>query len=376
MGGQDDARHESEELLRRALLDTAAAASVALKVRPLAMCEALTVIFHGRRDLGTIQTYVAHGGLGSGDQVGAGDLLRVPCDLDLGGAGDRAEAEELYAAQARALKDAIQAADTVLAVWREPLEDLAETQVDVDRSIALPVAARAPADARRARRTRAPGRRRAVCSARTLAAACRRWGSRAPSRTVAHVYPLRRGPEACLPTSSSAPASTPADGRAARAPGGVGRALPRAQRRRGVSRRIAVVAAAVVFLAVAVLIARWLQVDNAERAKIERLLAAQGRGDAAAMARELDGCDGPCQARVRRLAGRLERPGGLEIVRYDSQTARATGSTSGSARVVWRIAPGLPTVQCVGVRREGSALSGARVTLTALSEPIAREGAC
>ena len=141
-------------------------------------------------------------------------------------------------------------------------------------------------------------------------------------------------------------------------------------------RRLAVVAAAVVFVAVAIVVARWLQADNAERAKIERLLAAQGRGDVAAMTREIDGCDARCRASLRRLAGRLERAGDLEIVRYDSQTARATGPTRGRARVVWRIAPGLPTVQCVGVRRKGSALSGPRVTLTALSEPIAREGAC
>ncbi len=96
MSGPDDSRHESEELLRRALLDAAAAASVALKVQPLATCDALTIVFHGRRDLGTIQTYVAHGGLGAGTKVGADALLRVPCDLDLGHAGDRDEAEELY----------------------------------------------------------------------------------------------------------------------------------------------------------------------------------------------------------------------------------------------------------------------------------------
>src|SRR3712207_1296946 len=126
MGGQENApRQESEELLRRALLDAQAAASVAMRVQPLATCDALTIIFHGRRDLGTIQTYVAHGGLGAGTQVGASELLRVPCDLDLGDAEGRLEAEELYAAQAKALRDAIQAADTVLAVWREPLEDVA-----------------------------------------------------------------------------------------------------------------------------------------------------------------------------------------------------------------------------------------------------------
>src|SRR5829696_10173384 len=127
MGGQEDTprREDPEELLRRALLDAQAAAAVALRVQPLSTCEALTIIFHGRRDLGTIQTYVAHGGLGAGARVGADALLRVPCDLDLGHAEDRDEAEELYASQAKALRDAIQAADTVLAVWREPLEDLA-----------------------------------------------------------------------------------------------------------------------------------------------------------------------------------------------------------------------------------------------------------
>src|SRR5215217_534679 len=135
-GGPQDTRHESEELLRRALLDAQAAASVALRVQPLSTCDALTIIFHGRRDLGTIQTYVAHGGLGAGTTVGGRELLRVPCDLDLADAGSRTQAERLYAAQAKALRDSITAADTVLAVWRGPLGDVAESPVLVDRSIA------------------------------------------------------------------------------------------------------------------------------------------------------------------------------------------------------------------------------------------------
>src|SRR4051794_38162252 len=110
---QDD--RQSDDLLRRALLDEEAAAAVALRVRGLSLCETLTVIFHGRRDLGTIQTYVAHGGRGAGASIAARELLRVPLDLDLGEAEDRDEAETLYAAQARALRDAIVAADTVLA---------------------------------------------------------------------------------------------------------------------------------------------------------------------------------------------------------------------------------------------------------------------
>jgi hypothetical protein len=201
MGGQEDAPRpeESEELLRRALLDAHAAASVALRVQPLSTCDALTIIFHGRRDLGTIQTYVAHGGLGTGTQVGASELLRVPCDLDLADAGDRLEAEELYAAQARALRDAIQAADTVLAVWRRPLEQVAGAAVDVDRSIALPVSLPAPRlmpvalVAAERQVVVAP-----VCSARTLAEGRPPLGIACAQQDVTRVYPLAEEPEACL----------------------------------------------------------------------------------------------------------------------------------------------------------------------------------
>src|SRR3982751_1416740 len=128
----DDGR--SDELLARALLDAEDAAAVALKVGGLALADALTVIFHGRRDLGTIQTYITHGGRAAGSAVRADELLRVPCDLDLADAGDREEAEELYAEQARALRDSLVAADTVLAIWREPLEDLVEGRGGVARS--------------------------------------------------------------------------------------------------------------------------------------------------------------------------------------------------------------------------------------------------
>src|SRR5437764_1387622 len=140
----EDARHDeqqegAEELLRRALIDADRSAAVALKVEGLALAHALTVVFHGRSDLGTVQTYVANGGHGAGVALGAGELLRVPCDLDLGEAESLPEAEELYADQARALKDALTAADTVLSIWREPLQEMAEAEVSVDRSIALQV---------------------------------------------------------------------------------------------------------------------------------------------------------------------------------------------------------------------------------------------
>ena len=199
-GRPEDARQESEELLRRALLDAGAAASVALRVQPLSTCDALTIIFHGRRDLGTVQTYVAHGTLGAGNTVGAGSLLRVPCDLDLADATDREEAEGLYAAQAKALRDAIVAADTVLAVWREPLEEAVEAPVVVDRSLELD-GVQLPAHRLMPVALTAPEKRLLalpVCGARTLAAGLPPMGIALAQQDVAHVYPLADDPEACV----------------------------------------------------------------------------------------------------------------------------------------------------------------------------------
>ncbi len=190
---------EAEELLQRALLDAGASASVSLKVDGLALVEAMTVIFHGRRDLGTIQTYVAHGGRGAGDAVSASELLRVPCDLDLSDASDRDEAGDLYAEQARALRDAIVAADTVLAVWMAPLNDLAGQVVVLDRSVDLDV--RVPAHRLMPLALTAPERGITVvpvCGARTLAEGRPPLGIACAQQDVAHVYSLPDDPERCL----------------------------------------------------------------------------------------------------------------------------------------------------------------------------------
>ena len=56
----------ADELFRRALIDADESAAVALRVTGLPLCDALTVVFHGRRDLGPIQTYVAQGSVGAG----------------------------------------------------------------------------------------------------------------------------------------------------------------------------------------------------------------------------------------------------------------------------------------------------------------------
>jgi hypothetical protein len=193
--GEDD----PDDLLRRALIDPDASLAVALKVDGLALADTLTVVFHGRADLGTIQTYVAHGPLGAGTAVAADALLRVPVDLDLGDAESRDEAEEAYVEQARTLRDAILAADTVLAIWREPLAELAESRVGIDRSIDLGV--RLPAHRLMPVALVAPDRHLTVapvCSARTLAEGRPPMGIACAQQDVAHVYPLPDDPERCL----------------------------------------------------------------------------------------------------------------------------------------------------------------------------------
>src|SRR5215216_4851978 len=189
----------ADDLLRRALIDEGASAAVALRVPGLPLCDTLTVVFHGRRDLGTIQTYVAHGGRGAGSAVGADELMRVPCDLDLGDAEDREEAEHLYAEQAAAMRDALEAADTVLAIWREPLADLAGADVDVDRRIGLDV--RLPAHRLLPAALVAPEKGivvTAVCAARPLAEGKPPMGIVCAQQGVARVYPLPDDPERCL----------------------------------------------------------------------------------------------------------------------------------------------------------------------------------
>lgn len=190
---------QAEDLLRRALIDSADAAAVALRVGGLALSEALTIVFHGRRDLGTLATYVASGGRGTGAAIGFDELLRVPCDLDLAEARDRAEAERLYAEQAAVLRDAIVAADTVLSLWREILAAAPHARVGVDRSprpqVRLPAARLMPVALvdRDTGLTVAP-----VCGARPLAEGRPPMGIACAQQDLAHVYPLPDDPQASL----------------------------------------------------------------------------------------------------------------------------------------------------------------------------------
>jgi hypothetical protein len=199
---EEDPRNDdaaAEELLRRALLDDSSAVAVSLRVDGLPVSDAVTVIFHARRDLGTLQTYVARGSRGAGATVAASELLRVPCDLDLADAEDREEAERLYVEQARTLRDALVGADVVLDVWREPLSDLIGSGIMVDHSVELSVrlpAARLLPTALVARDSQlvvTP-----VCGARTLAEGRPPLGIACAQQGVTRVYPLADDPERCV----------------------------------------------------------------------------------------------------------------------------------------------------------------------------------
>ena len=201
MNEQEPAARDSsaEELLRRALLDESSSVAVSLKVAGLPLSEAVTVIFHGRRDLGTLQTYVTCGSRSAGTTVAASELLRVPCDLDLAEAEDRADAERLYLEQASALRDALVGADVVLDVWREPLGELLGGDVAIDHSVELSVRLPAPRllptalVARESHVVVTP-----VCGARTLAEGRPPMGIACAQQDVIRIYPLADDPVRCV----------------------------------------------------------------------------------------------------------------------------------------------------------------------------------
>ena len=136
----------------------------------------------------------------------------------------------------------------------------------------------------------------------------------------------------------------------------------------------------VVFLAISVLLARWLQVENVERDADEALIQAQARGDSNAMLEALSGCRSQprCVASVRADAAnpRLRRRGSVKILQLVSPTSYSLFGATGQTRLAWTVIGTLPVVQCVTVHRTGNFLTGVKVTLTGLSTPIANEADC
>lgn len=137
---------------------------------------------------------------------------------------------------------------------------------------------------------------------------------------------------------------------------------------------------AVLFLAISFFLARWLTADNRERTYVTELLTHQAEGDAPAMLALMPGCaaEPGCRGTTAELARRFAGGGRVNIVRYDSSTARALGSERGPTRVAWQ--DGGPNsriwVQCIGVTRSGVAFLGGSVKLDSIGEPIDGEATC
>lgn len=145
-------------------------------------------------------------------------------------------------------------------------------------------------------------------------------------------------------------------------------------------RRVLIATGIVVFVGVSFVIARYLTSEGRERSAVVDLITAQARGDAGAMLDDLDpACraDQRCRSTVERNASRLRREGEPKIISLKSETAYALGEATGTTRVAWTVIDGgLPVVQCVEVRRAGSAVAGRSVTLLAISAPIGNEASC
>ena len=173
----------------------------------------------------------------------------------------------------------------------------------------------------------------------------------------------------------SSPNATPAA--AARGPRAWWRGLASGQRR--VLRVLFAVAVIVVLVASGVL-ARFLSVENAERADDLALIQAEAKGNTVAMLDQLSGCrESPsCVATVKANVSnpRLRRSGAVKILQLESKTAYSLFAATGKTRVAWTVIGSLPVVQCVDVRRTGNFLKGINVTLIGLSAPIDNEGTC
>ena len=107
--------------------------------------------------------------------------------------------ERLYAEQAMALRDALVGADTVLDVWREPLDELSDGNVTIDHSLELSV--RLPVPRLLPTALVAPDRQLVVapvCSARTLAEGRPPMGIACAQPDLTRVYPLADDPERCV----------------------------------------------------------------------------------------------------------------------------------------------------------------------------------
>jgi hypothetical protein len=131
------------------------------------------------------------------------------------------------------------------------------------------------------------------------------------------------------------------------------------------------------FLAVSLLLARALTGANTERAQILDALRDQAAGNSRALLARMPACaqEPACAQTARARTARLERPGAVQIVRFEPSVEATLTRRIGTARVVWRAGESRPVVQCARVQRQGP-LTGGGAQLLSLSDPIPGEADC
>jgi hypothetical protein len=135
--------------------------------------------------------------------------------------------------------------------------------------------------------------------------------------------------------------------------------------------------AAFFFVGISAILARALSATGDERALALDVARAEARGDVNAVLRMTPACarDAACNAATRAFAGKLKRPGEVEVLRYDPAVQLALSDEIGTGRLAWRAGAGLPVVQCIRVQR-GNPISGGDVELLSVSRPIRNTAPC
>jgi hypothetical protein len=148
------------------------------------------------------------------------------------------------------------------------------------------------------------------------------------------------------------------------------------RRRRWIIAGIA--AGIVVFLAIATLLTRALNVGDAENAAITNLVQAEARGDTAQVISLITGCraSAACRATATVNTAALRHSGGVSIAELNPSSTFSVTSTLGTARVAWVAGTSLPRVQCLRVRHAGSVVQGFTIELLVVSRRIASDADC
>jgi hypothetical protein len=140
----------------------------------------------------------------------------------------------------------------------------------------------------------------------------------------------------------------------------------------------AIVVGIVVFLAIATLLTRALNVGDAEDAAITSLVQAEARGDTGQVISLITGCktNTACRARAATNIAVLRHPGAVTIAELNPSSTFSVTGTLGTARVAWVAGNSLPRVQCLRVRHAGSVLQGFTIELLVVSRRISSDADC